>query len=768
MAVVRSPFPVEELGTRTGDSLRIHDARGRLLREVVNAEGERVRWRALEDISPLVVQATVAVEDARFHEHPGVDARAVARAVAQALRYRRVVSGASTLTMQLARRLRPHPRTLRGKLEEMVLALRLERAVDKRTVLEQYLNRVPYGAGAIGVEAASQRYFGKPSAHLSLAEAALLAGLPQAPTTLNPLKDLERARVRQRTVLARMRVTGAITEDEHARALAEPLRLAGRDAPPAALSDTALHFTDYVVSLRPPSGEVRTTLDGDLQQELESLVRGHVDALSAGGVTNAAVVVLDNAECHVLAMVGSARYGDTAASGAVNGALARRQPGSALKPFTYALAFEGGDTPASVVADVETRYGEADGDLFSPRNYAGDYSGPVLMGEALGRSLNVPAIRVARRVGLEPLLTRLREVGFSSLDAPASHYGLGLTLGNGEVTLVELAQAYAMFARKGLTCRATPFARPGSPGAAPRRAFSEEVSWLVTDVLSDESLRMRGFGAGNALMLGFPVAVKTGTSTNWRDNWAVGYTPRFTVAVWTGDFSNRPLHGMTGATGAGPLFHKVMKRVVRRAGPAAVPERAPPPEGIVEGQVCAHSGQAPTPSCPVRRQVRLPKDHVPEQPCPWHREVRLDARNGLLAGETCPSEHVVTRAFAFLPPAYASWQATHGRESAPAAPTRYSPLCPQKGPVPGAVVITWPRPGEVFLIEPGYARRTQTLKLSAEVEPRLAAVTWLVDGQPVRQAAWPYDASWALQPGRHRLEVVAQGLRSDPVDIEVR
>ncbi|MFP2932959.1 penicillin-binding transpeptidase domain-containing protein, partial [Pyxidicoccus sp. 3LG] len=442
-----------------------------------------------------------------------------------------------------------------------------------------------------------------------------------------------------------------------------------------------------------------------------------------------------------------------------------RQPGSALKPFTYALAFEGGDTPASVVADVETRYGEADGDLFSPKNYSGDYSGPVLMGEALGRSLNVPAIRVARRVGLKPLLARLRDVGFTSLDAPAAHYGLGLTLGNGEVTLLELAQAYAMFARKGLTCRATPFA---TTVQEPRRAFSEEVAWLVTDVLADESLRMRGFGAGNALMLGFPVAVKTGTSTNWRDNWAVGYTPRFTVAVWTGDFSNRPLHGMTGATGAGPLFHKVMKRVVQRAGPSALPERPPLPDGIVEGKVCAHSGQVPTPSCPVQRHVRLPKDRVPTQPCPWHREVRLDARNGLLAGDKCPSEHVVKRAFAFLPPAYASWQATQGQESAPAAPTRYSPLCPEKGPVPGALVITWPRPGEVFLIEPGYSRRTQTLRLSAEVEPRLERVTWLVDGRPVDRAAWPYDASWALQPGRHRLEVVAHDLRSEPVDIEVR
>jgi penicillin-binding protein 1C len=579
VVVVARPYPIADLAG-FADSTRVLDRDGRLLREVVNGSGLRARWTPLSEISPQVANATVAVEDARFFRHPGVDPVGVARAAWQNLRARRPVSGASTLSMQLARLVHPHRRTFLGKLGEVVDALRLERAVSKDTILEQYLNRAPYGPGVMGVEAASLRYFGKPSAHLSLAEAALIAGLPQGPTAKNPYRNLRAARARQRTVLARMGVTGKAAAGDLARALSEPLQLAPRPPQPQ-----ALHFTDWVLAHHPPPGDVRTTLDSAAQDSLERLVADHVASLALGGMSNASVVVLDNQRCEVVAMVGSVdpRAPD---AGAVNGALARRQPGSTLKPFTYALAFEKGASPRSVVADVEARYGDATAELFVPRNFSQDFSGPVLMGEALGRSLNVPAVRVAEAVGPEALLQRLRLVGFHSLDRTAAYYGLGLTLGNGEVTLLELASGYAMLARHGLTCAATPFPAPGparSQGAEqPRRAFSPEVAALVTDVLSDESLRAMAFGPNNALMLGFPVAVKTGTSTNFRDGWAVGYTARFTVGVWTGDFAGRSLNNMTGAAGAGPLFHKAMKLMVRRGPLDTIPQRADPASGLVE------------------------------------------------------------------------------------------------------------------------------------------------------------------------------------------
>jgi penicillin-binding protein 1C len=744
---------------RAPGGVRLLDREGRPLREAC-APGRREpcargEWRPLAELSPLLREATIAAEDARFHEHRGVDGVAVLRAAARNLWERRIASGASTLTMQLARLLRPHPRTLGGKLGEVVDARRLERLLDKRAILEQYLNRAPYGAGTVGAEAASQRYFGKPCTRLELAEAALLAGLPKAPSELNPLRFPEAALARRRYVLDRLLARGRISELEHRRAVARPLALnaaAERAAP------SALHFTDLVLAIHPARTTLRTSLDLELQLDVEGAARAQVRALAGAGATNAAVVVVDNRRCAVRAMVGSVDYWSRA-GGAVNGALARRQPGSTLKPFTYALAFERGATPASVVADVETRYGEADGRLFVPRNFAGGTSGPVLMGDALGRSLNIPAVRVARSVGVPALLARLRELGLTSLDREPAHYGLGLTLGNGEVSLFELAGAYAALARGGLACGRLALLEEEPPPPA-RRVFSETVSYLVGAELSRESVRVAAFGAANALMLGFPVAVKTGTSNDWRDSWVIGYTPEHTVAVWVGNFSGRPMSGVSGASGAGPLFHEVMRRV-----PRVKPGAPRPPASVAEILVCARSGHRPGPHCRELRSVRVQADRVAGARCDWHRALRVDLRNGLLASERCPARHVAPRVFEVLPPEYAAWQVSH---PAAAPPRRYSPLCPAPAGAPARLAVTFPRPGELFLLEPGYAARTQTLELRAEVEGAVGEVAWFVDGARVARSRWPWSASWPLRPGAHTVEAEAGGTRTAPVPFEVR
>ncbi len=755
-AVRLGSFDTSDLQSGAGDSIRILDADGGLLREAVNADGARAEWRDLDEISPLLVAATIAVEDQRFFSHSGVDAVGLMRAAWDNVRHVSVVSGASTLTMQLSRLLHPHRRSVWGKLVEMVRARRMERALDKQTILEQYLNRAPYGAGAIGVEAASRRYFGKPNTHLSLAEAALIAGLPNAPTRLNPFRNPQAARARQHKVLARMLETGAIEPDEFRRALRQPLRLRTGHRQPF-----AMHFTDFALAeARPTGGDFETTLDRGLEKGVEGLVADHVESLALGGLSNAAVVVLDNERCEIRAMVGSADYWDEQ-SGAVNGALAPRQPGSALKPFTYALAFERGYTPASVVADIETRYGGPDGEEFSPRNFSGTFSGPVMMGDALGRSLNVPAIRVANLVGPHALLDKLRALGISTLTKSADYYGLGLTLGNGEVSLLELTAAYAALARGGLSCRAR--ATPGGQAHA-ERVFSPEIAYLVTDVLSDERLRIAAFGPANALLLGFPVAVKTGTSSNWRDSWAIGYTSRYTVGVWSGDFEGRSMNHLAGATGAGPLFHNVMSLVVERDHGHS-PEAPNPPPGVVAVNVCPLSGLRPSEHCPHHRTVHMLAEDVPTETCTWHEPVLVDVRNGLRAGEHCPEEHTTTLVYERLPPDYATWQAESGEDLAPIA---YSPHCPASGPVPGAVVITYPRDGEVFLIEPGYDRATQTLELAADAEALIERVSWSVDGRSVGRSAWPYSTSWRLEPGLHVARASAPGQRDDTVSFEVR
>lgn len=750
-------FDVQRAAAQREESWRIIDAEGRLLREAVGGTGLRSRWTPLAEISTLVQQSTVAVEDQAFFEHLGVDYGAVVRAAFSNLSARQIVSGASTLTMQLARMLRPHPRTLTGKLGEVVDAHRLELTLAKHEILEQYLNRASYGAGTVGVEAASQRYFGKPSLHLSLAEASLLAGLTQAPTRLNPLLDLDAARRRQQHVLDRLAATGQATSGEIARARTEELTLL-REAP----RPVAMHFTDYVLGLGPPSGEIRTTLDGDLQSLLGPMLTDHVQRLERGGLTNAAVVVLDSASCNIEAMVGSAAYW-SADAGSVNGALARRQPGSALKPFTYALALEKGFSPASVLPDIETRYGDPKGRMYEPRNYDGRFSGPVLMADALGRSLNVPAIHLAREVGVKPLLARLRDGGFISLEASADHYGLGLTLGNGEVTLLELAQGYAAFARGGIGCRARALADqvPVETG----RLFSETVSHQITAILSDEGLRRRAFGPTHPLQFAVPVAVKTGTSANWRDSWAVGFDERNVVAVWSGDFGNQPMHHLGGAIGAGPLFTRTMRLLHSRrprTRPAVGWQR---PAELEEVQVCARSGKLPSPACPRLSTVVVTEGQQPVETCTWHGHVDIDRRNGLRAGPGCPRRHVEQRVYEVLPASYATWQAEHHQ---PVPPARYSPLCPSTSRHPAELAIASPRSGEIFLVEPGYDRRTQTLRLQAVVSPPTPRITWMLDGTRVATAAWPYEARWQLERGRHRLEVVAGARRSEAVEFEVR
>ncbi len=753
LALRAFPYPAERLLERP-ESWRLVDRDGGLLREAVGPEGARAEWRLLEEINPWIVDATLAAEDQRFYDHPGVDPRASLRAVRDSARAGHVVSGASTLTMQLARLLGDHPRSLQGKAWQVVDALRLERSFDKGVLLEQYLDRAPYGPGAIGVEAASQRLFAKPNTQLSLAEAALVAGLPQSPVHHDPFRSMEAARRRQAFVLDRMLALGFIDRKEHAQALAEPLVLADRggDRP------SAMHFTEEVLHRGVAPGTVHTTLDLALQRPVERMVREHVATLSPGGLTQAAVVVLDNERCDVLAMVGSTDWWEAS----VNGATAPRQPGSALKPFTYAVAFENGFHPASVLADVPTRYLDDGGQLMRPRNYSERFSGPVLAHEALGRSLNVPAVRLANAAGLDEVLDTLRRAGFSTLDEDVDHYGLGLTLGNGEVTLLDLAQGYAAFARDGRTCHARFTAEePVDPG---ERLIDESTAWLVTDILSDEALRVRAFGPGNPLRFPYPVAVKTGTSTNFRDSLTVGYTDRYTVAVWAGDFAGAPMDQLSGAVGAGPLFRQVMDHLVQRGSIDARPVPSPPPDGVEQVEVCALSGRLPGEHCPHTRTLHVPHGAVDAE-CAWHRAVRIDRRNGLRASDRCPDEHVEERVFAVLPAAYSRWEAANPTER---PPSEWSPLCPPDAVAVDAVVVTHPMADDVFLVEPGYALATQTLELSVEVDPPVPTVTWLVDGQPVAEPAWPYQAAWPLEPGAHTVQVRVGERASEPVAFEVR
>ncbi|MBA3273273.1 MAG: transglycosylase domain-containing protein, partial [Chthoniobacterales bacterium] len=462
-----------------------------------------------------------------------------------------VTSGASTITQQLIKISQRRPRTLFTKFVETATALRLEQLWSKEQILCAYLNRVDFGNLNIGLASAADYYFGKPVADLSEAEAAFLAGIPRNPRKLNPHSAFDAAQKRQRVVLHRMAANGTLAADRLEIAMAEPLRLRA----PRRLF-RAPHFTDTVlqqnVEMR-DGAEVRTTLDLRLNEQLERLLRERLAQLRDHNVRNGAAVVIDNASGDVLALVGSEDY-FAAGSGQVNGAWAKRSAGSTLKPFTYLLALERGATPATIVADVRTSFPSADG-FYRPENYNRRCYGPVSYRTALASSLNIPAVKVLLAGGGPAALhERLRTVGLTTLDRAPEIYGLGLTLGNCEGRLLELTNAYASLARLG---EWRPWRVLAKAPSAARSYSRRELVWQIADMMSDNSARTLAFGINSALRFDYRVACKTGTSTDFRDNWTIGFTPEFSVGVWVGNFDGSPMREISGVTGAGPILHDI-------------------------------------------------------------------------------------------------------------------------------------------------------------------------------------------------------------------
>jgi penicillin-binding protein 1C len=719
------PHGLFQSGLEPGVVLR--DRFGRSLRDARAADGSRRRWVSLDRIDPDLLAAVLATEDRRFYRHVGVDLLAALRATRANLRAGRVVSGGSTITMQLARILRPAPRTWAGKAVQALWALRLERHLDKQTILEQYLNRVPLGQGAVGVESAAALYFGGEAGELSLGQAALLAGLARAPSSDNPLVSPGRARLRRGYALGRMRMLGYASPDAIHRAGGEPLLAQARGTP-----FLAPHFTTQVLrELERGGGSAagawRTSLDLALQEELEAEVRHTVETLADRGARQAAAVVLDNRDGEILAWVGSPDFwADTA--GQVDMVVSPRQPGSALKPFLYALAFDRGFTPATILPDIARVYQTGTGP-YRPRNYDRRYHGPVRAREALASSYNIPAVELASRLGVGTLLHTLRIAGFASLGGSADHYGLGLALGNGDVTLLELANGYRALANGGVwrpvSWRAGDPDRAVEPG---QRLASERSTALVLDILGDRAARIPGFGVETPLDFPFPAAVKTGTSRHFTDNWALAATGRFTVAVWVGNFNGRPMDGVSGVTGAGPLLHRAVLATAHRYPPGALP--TPASTGAVALRICRLSGMLAGPECPAETEWLAPGTE-PTRVCDWHRP----------GGIALPAE-------------YADWAA----EAAPADIESPSPVAAARPD--DRFQIVSPLDGDHYRVPPGADPRYATIALRA-AGPGTPGTRWYVDGRRYQRGRW------ALSRGRHEIRAVGAGGQRAEISITV-
>jgi penicillin-binding protein 1C len=784
-----TPLPPEVLEPAEA-SVRVTDRAGHLLREVRAGDGKRARPLSLEEIGPVIAHAVIAAEDRRFYEHHGVDVRAVARAAFDDARHLRIVSGASTLTMQLARTLRPHRRNLWGKWREAALALRLEWSLPKARILEEYLNRVDFGPNLRGVGAASQAYFDKPPSALSLAEAALLAGLPRGPSLYAVTRRPDLAKRRRDRVLDRLAASGLASQADIATAKGEPIvvqkEAAGFGAPHLvqALVEGSLGKAqpglEAALAARGVRGFV-TTLEGPLQRAAEAATLAVLEPLAARHVTAGAVIVVENRTGDVLAYVGSPSYFDEARLGRNDGVRAARQPGSTLKPFLYALAMEKlGFTAATALPDTELHLALPGGGDYAPRDYDDKLRGPVRLRQALGNSLNVPAVWTADELGVEVLLQRLRELGFEGLTEGPSYYGPGLALGDGEVTLLELARAYATLARRGID-RPLRFVRAVDRVDERRAELAEgtetriiprAVADVITDVLRDPHARAASFDEAEALRFGFDVAAKTGTSKGFRDNWAAGYSSEVTVAAWVGNFDGSPMAEVSGITGAGPLFHAVMEAAMARREKGPLPiEGNGEGEGLQRVAVCPLSGGAASPACGEHVFEWLPPDAVRDlAPCDMHEEVAIDRRNRLRAGPGCPSEFVLRRVFERYGSDFDAWSRATNR---PLAPEAWSPFCPARegveaaGEATGSLRITYPHDGARFVLDPERPRDLSAVPVLVAAPAGVRKVTVRVDGVVLAKLEPPFSTSWKLEPGEHTLSAES-GTGASVVHVSVR
>jgi penicillin-binding protein 1C len=583
---------IETLGNarqrETFETSQILDRDGRLLWEIFG-EGKRTQI----DLSAMpehLKRATIAVEDDTFYTNNGLDAPSLAAALVANLRNAtdRPVGG-STITQQLVRHIAFDYEERTGvsyerKIKEVFLAWIMNRNFTKDEILEMYLNEIYYGNLAYGIEAAANTYFGKAAADLTLGEATLLAALPQSPVELDPLANFEGAKGRQWLVLNLMVSEGFITQQEAENAYLEPLNFVAQE-----VSLTAPHFAVYARQQleemfgaeRVANGGLRviTTLDLDYQRLAEERARQHVAAEGPQhNLTNASLVAMRPQTGEILAMLGSVDYDDESIDGHVNVALSAQQPGSAIKPLTYAAALSPDEqgqvswTPGDILWDVEVEYPQADGQAYAPVNYDGRFHGPVRLRSALANSYNIPAVLLLQDIGIPALLEFGRSLGIESWQDDSSQYGLSLTLGGAEVTPLELTTAYAALANGGYRVEPVAILRVETndgellyehPFVAGERALDERVAFLISDILDDDTARVPAMGQDNPLALPFPAAAKTGTTNDFRDNWTVGYTPDLAVGVWTGNTDNSEMFDVSGLTGAAPLWSDYMQSIYR-------------------------------------------------------------------------------------------------------------------------------------------------------------------------------------------------------------
>ncbi|UCF64823.1 MAG: penicillin-binding protein 1C, partial [bacterium] len=667
---------------------------------------------------PYFLNAMVAAEDQNFYHHRGIDYGAVLRAIYQNIRAAEIVSGASTITLQLARLLHPAERTILNKIREAFFAYRLEAGLSKADILEAYVNRLPMGGNLYGIEGAAQAYFGISAADLTLSQATFLASIPNSPNRLNPYHNLDEIKSRQKTILQRMAAQKMIPASRIAGVLKEDVLLK-----PQSSSFLAPHLVFRLIQELPSYTQtVQTTIDRDLQQMVSEQITQILQRLKGYQVSNAAAILLDNRTGEVLAYVGSADFFNEEIDGQFDGVQALRQPGSALKPFLYLQAMEKGYHPASVISDIPSHYRMPTG-VYSPKNYSEDFHGPVRIREALANSLNVPAVRMLAKIEVDTFLQRLHEYEFHSLQQDPGYYGIGLALGGGEVSLNELTRAYLCLARSGSflplrTIRAIND-KPVLPDLSEKTISSPVYNFLITHILSDPHARTTEFGFNSILNLPFPCAAKTGTSYKFCDNWTLGYTRDYTLGVWVGNFDHKPMLKVSGVSGAGPIFANIMYQLYRDR---EWPESFTMPPGIIRVTICPLSGKKPNSYCPSHME-----EYIPERDYPSYLKGQCDMhlKSGAARKTVMPAE-------------FKAW----------AEPLGYETRSPDNQDV---FQIIHPKDGTVYHRLPNLALEYQSLNIEADCQDPEVSIDWYLNGEFLRTTRGKHGFLWQIRQGNFTL-----------------
>lgn len=780
------PLPVEKL--HPPSSTVVLDRHGEWLRAFAASDDSwRIPEPSLAEISPKLRTAVLTYEDRWFYHHFGINPFSIAQALVTNIKAGRVVRGGSTITMQVARMMEPKPRTIRNKIIEMFRALQLEARYSKDEILRLYLNTAPYGGNIVGSAAASRIYFNKPQNRLSLGEAALLAAIPNSPSRLRPdLYHANAVRAREK-VLRRMVTFGKISEEKLREAVSEPIPTTRYPMPFSASHLTRLLKNSHFEQTSPSSTRlhprlsdgkitgaarnrvfhIHSTIDARIQELGERILHESLAPLRQEGISTGAVVVMHTKSREVLALVGSYSFFDQESEGQVDGANARRSPGSTLKPFIYGLAIDRGlITPESLLNDVPIDYSG-----YKPVNYDGEYRGYVTASEALAHSLNVPAVNLYSRLGNNGIYSFLQNAGISTLPKSKSHYGLSLILGGCELTLLELTTLYAGLANFGefseyrLTLDPVENGEGNIAGskshATAKRLLSREACYILTEMLTE--VRRPDFPAAFEASTNLPkIAWKTGTSFGHRDAWSIGYTPEFTIGVWVGNFNGTGVSSLVGSEVAGPILFSLFtalttpatNRWFTRAG------------RVNTREVCSLSGMLPSSYCRSSKFDYYIPSVSPNTVCTIHKGIYVDERTGTTLCSHCRVGRTYRHAvFEEWPAAIGTWLKRNGF-SITEMPSHFSSCT---GLVAGhSPIVISPSENSEYHIRPGIPLEDQKISLQASVSNRTKQIFWFLDGQLVFSGD-PADKVF-LTPvaGKHRLTCVDDEGRSTSQTLIIR